>query len=689
MNTRFIKLFFLFFCILTFISCAKDEETFTGTITGKVTDATTGEVLQGATVTLNPTGSSRTTGSDGNFEFLNLDPKQYEIQAKKNGYTTNSKSVTVVAGRTISGDIQLTPVVQEAKLELSVSSLNFGSKNSSLSFDIINNGNARFNWNISGLDKIDWLEISPVSGSLEAGKSNAVQVELLRERLTENEEATIIINADKESVALKITAEVESLSSKIVLSSNTLNFGLEYSSLTFDIKNTGNAGDADWEITDIDADWIKVSPTSGTTAMGKSSVVKVDLDRSKLTEGSHTTTIIVNADGESQRVTINAEKGSERYLEVTPSALVLGTESQGSIGIMSHNGSTTYAIQGHEEVSWIKLDKSEDTIAAYNSSDASTIETINVTIDRSGLSAGEYNHSLKITSDLETIEIPVTMTVEETSTPSTTTGEVISCHDDLQFTITGCTISGTTAKLTYMVENIGNSNIDLTLYGSAGGRSYIFDDQGNEYVFGSGTYLELGSDDSYGSVTSIIPAGVKLKGAVVIADVSEDAAMFPNITIWCYSEQSYLIFKDVAIEGRTPKTPSETQTTGSIISCSEDLEFTLVDCKRSSSNNVTISYRVKNLTNKSTDLILYGNAGGRSYIFDDQGNEYEFGSGTYLELGYDDSYGSVTTTIPGNVFVKGKIVIQDVDEAATEMTNIGVYAYSHGELVTFKNIAIR
>lgn len=413
MKTKCIKLLSMLFAILMLGACSKDVEPLTGNITGKVTDSATGEVLQGVTVTITPGGTSRTTGSDGYFEFRELDPKQYEIQAKKSGYSTNNKTVTVVTGRDVSGDIYLTPIEKDGKLALSVSSLNFGSQNTSLSFDIMNNGNKNFNWNISGLDKVNWLSMNPTTGTLAAGKSNAVTVTLNRDRITEYKEATVIVNADNESVALKITAEAENKESKITLSTNTLNFGTEYSSLTFDVKNSGNAGDANWDITGIDVDWIKVSPTSGTTAMGKSSAVKVDLDRSKLTIGEHTTTIFVNADGESLRVTINAEKGEDRYLEVTPSALVLGTAESATFAIMSHNGSTTYELYGNGDFSWASFSKVEGVIPEYNSSDANTVETITLYADRSGLTAGEYSFTLIIRSDLGDYNVPVTMTVEK------------------------------------------------------------------------------------------------------------------------------------------------------------------------------------------------------------------------------------------------------------------------------------
>ena len=470
-----------------------------------------------------------------------------------------------------------------------------------------------------------------------------------------------------------------------------MNFGTEYSSLTFDVKNAGNAGDVNWDITGIDVDWLKVTPTAGTTAMSKSSAVIVNVDRSKLTVGQHSTTILVNADGESLRVTINVEKGSERYLEVTPSALVLGTSESATLAIMSHNGPTMYKLYGEGDFEWASFDKVEGVIPEYNPADVSTIEVLTLYADRTGLAAGDYSFTLIINSDLGDYAVPVTMTVEENQSVGGVDAEIISCHDDLVFTITSCKMSGTTATLSYMVENIGNSAISLSLDGYTSGRSYIYDDQGNQYDFGRNTAsLTLGTSEDYGRVSATIPAGVKVKGSVKIYNVSDLAAAFSNITIWSYSEQSYLIFKNVAIEGRSYKTVDEPQTTGVVTSCSDDLEFTLLDCKRNSSNTVTISYRVANVTNKAVSLSLDGYTSGRSYIYDDQGNQYDFGRNTAsLTLGTSEDYGRVSATIPGNVFTKGSVIIKNVDASATEMANVTIWSYSHQAYLTFKNVKIR
>lgn len=193
--------------ILTTTSCESDQVTLSGNITGKITDALSGEPIQGVTVSVFPGGTSRTTGSEGYFEFTDLEAVQYELQARKSGYITNNKIVNVISGSNSTGDMQLTPIKSESEMGLSVSVLNFGRTNNSMSFNIINEGNTIINWNISGIEGVNWLNIAPVSGTIEPDKKHAVKVDVIRENINEYKETIIIVNSDKESIALKITVE--------------------------------------------------------------------------------------------------------------------------------------------------------------------------------------------------------------------------------------------------------------------------------------------------------------------------------------------------------------------------------------------------------------------------------------------------------------------------------------------------
>ena len=73
-----------------------------GAISGEVVDLGTGEPIEGAMVTLSPSGMSVLTDFDGRFEFLDLDARQYTVTVQKTGYITNRKTVVTIPGGVVS-----------------------------------------------------------------------------------------------------------------------------------------------------------------------------------------------------------------------------------------------------------------------------------------------------------------------------------------------------------------------------------------------------------------------------------------------------------------------------------------------------------------------------------------------------------------------------------------------------------
>lgn len=91
----------------TLSSCTKDELDIFSTLHGVVTDDATAECIPGATVTLSPGGKTQTTGSDGRYQFSEIDPIQYTVTVQKPGYNTNRKMVTVVSGQATEANVTL------------------------------------------------------------------------------------------------------------------------------------------------------------------------------------------------------------------------------------------------------------------------------------------------------------------------------------------------------------------------------------------------------------------------------------------------------------------------------------------------------------------------------------------------------------------------------------------------------
>ncbi len=108
MKTRFSFLLLAFTMLLCFTTSCNDSVYYDVfcTISGTVIDVDSGDPIQNATVTLSPSGKNTYTGSDGQFEFLELEASQYTVTVQKTGYQTNRKTVTTIAGGTV--DVSLT-----------------------------------------------------------------------------------------------------------------------------------------------------------------------------------------------------------------------------------------------------------------------------------------------------------------------------------------------------------------------------------------------------------------------------------------------------------------------------------------------------------------------------------------------------------------------------------------------------
>lgn len=109
---RIIAGFFLPVMLLS--SCAGDYVLdIYGTISGKVTDYSTGEPLQAAVVTLVQTSSTVQTDADGTFSFTGLEEGNYTVSVQKDGYMPDRKNeVTVISGETTSIVVSLKVIPQ-------------------------------------------------------------------------------------------------------------------------------------------------------------------------------------------------------------------------------------------------------------------------------------------------------------------------------------------------------------------------------------------------------------------------------------------------------------------------------------------------------------------------------------------------------------------------------------------------
>ncbi len=94
------------FLAVALCGCKKEE--LPGSIHGYITDKATGEPIKTAGVELLPTGIKTITGSEGQYEFNDIDPGVYKLHITKTGYEELvSNEIVVKSEKTAQGDVQL------------------------------------------------------------------------------------------------------------------------------------------------------------------------------------------------------------------------------------------------------------------------------------------------------------------------------------------------------------------------------------------------------------------------------------------------------------------------------------------------------------------------------------------------------------------------------------------------------
>ncbi|MBP5573668.1 MAG: carboxypeptidase regulatory-like domain-containing protein [Bacteroidales bacterium] len=288
--------------VLGLISCTKEKAT--GSIQGIVTNVNTSEPIQGVNISLSPTGASAVTGSDGRYEFHNLEVGNYTVQGMKAGFESNTKNISITAGNVSSGDMQLRPTV--SGFRLNVEYLDFSTNFSQLQFKIINaSATLPLSWEI--MESMNWMTVTPSTGNLQGGQEATITVNIDRSLIPQSTTANLTVRSADQSVVLPVNVSVSGNNGpQLQLSETLLDFGTSANSLAFYVMNTGPVGTSlNWVCSNINVSWLTLMPTSGNTAGGASTMVTAIIDRSQIS-GMVSTSVTVNGAGTSQAITFSA-----------------------------------------------------------------------------------------------------------------------------------------------------------------------------------------------------------------------------------------------------------------------------------------------------------------------------------------------------------------------------------------------
>lgn len=194
-----------------YYSCVPEE--LPGSIYGTVVDKATGEPIKSAGVELSPSGLKTVTGSEGQFEFTELDPGKYTLIITKTGYLDGvSSTIEVKPGQQAKGDVQIEKLPPALKVvddnRQEISTLDFGSAIDDVarSFSLFNDGVESLEWQITVT--ADWIKsVSKIEGVLSAGATQSLIVTIDRTKLKSGENTTTAhITSNNGSKQLTITA---------------------------------------------------------------------------------------------------------------------------------------------------------------------------------------------------------------------------------------------------------------------------------------------------------------------------------------------------------------------------------------------------------------------------------------------------------------------------------------------------
>ena len=211
--------------ILFAISCAENIPELTGSIQGVVKDYNTGALLSNCQIALSPGGKTAITGSDGMYEFNDLEQDSYTISFSKAGYEEATQTVKVVAGETASVNVTLKA---KSPFAASSSKLDFGDLSTTMELYFFNNSDETTSFTISNVPM--WASVSHTSGSVSAGGNMPVTVQVNRDAVDYGTHTQVLSVAYKGKVSGTINVTVQM--QKVQLSAPKVGIGVAAENVT-------------------------------------------------------------------------------------------------------------------------------------------------------------------------------------------------------------------------------------------------------------------------------------------------------------------------------------------------------------------------------------------------------------------------------------------------------------------------
>ncbi len=292
------------------------------------------------------------------------------------------------------------------QLQLSETSLDFGTSETSLAFYVMNTGpvGTSLNWTCSNIT-VDWLMLSPTSGNTDGGSSTAVMATIDRSKIDGMVSTSVTISGAGNTATISISAATEGAGAAILqLSEGSIDFGETEVTKTFLVKNVGSAGTVlDWFIVDPTVDWLTLTPMSGSTNASSGTQVTAVIDRNKI-HGMVSTTITVRGSNNSATLSISATNFHPN-LEVPVTSIDFGTTSSQETFLIRNTGETGSLVNwsiAPPSVSWLTV------TPMSGSTNTTSPSTVTLNVDRNAF-VGEETTSITVTGANSTVIVTITV----------------------------------------------------------------------------------------------------------------------------------------------------------------------------------------------------------------------------------------------------------------------------------------
>ena len=619
-------------------SC-QPEVVLPGGIYGTVLDKESGEPIRNAEITLNPGGKTTVVGSNGTYEFVNLEAGMYTVNVQADGYDHNSKTANVVNGESTACDFHLTKTIINQDLEITPTSLNFGTTQNQLSVTITNRGTEETAWSLD-LGVCKWLSANPVSGRIGAGKTQAIIFSVDRSLLQKDETTVVTLSAFGNSYPMNVSCAIVQNKGVMNVSPTVLSFGEDANEMNFTIKNLGNAN-LNWYTQGLSASCLSLSESNGTLSTGASKVVKVLLNRNLMSEDLSTSFIVSDGNTDQEILVMATKKVLHPIMNVSPTVLSFGEDANEMNFTIKNlgNANLNWYTQGLS-ASCLSLSESNGTLSTGAS------KVVKVLLNRNLMS--EDLSTSFIVSDGNTDQEILVMATKKV------------LHPIMNVSPTVLDFGDSSTSKTVTISNSGSADLNWSLTNAS--------NECLSYSTTSGTISPAGST----TVT------VTLNRAAMHTDLNtsigvSDGTNSQSITI----KATYVYVEDYS--------------SATIESCSSDVKAEIISCKRNGSN-VVFTYKLTNsgLGDVNIQIKPAENYTGASVIFDDLGNSYNRQYMTFRNQGnaYSNAIG---VAFPEDVPCTGTVTIQNVPDEATKLTvKLGVWINQTlgNTYISFKNVPI-